>query len=189
MVKFNNVNFSYGKKQILKDFNLEIKDGERICLFAPSGYGKTTVLRLIMGLCKPQSGTVQGIEDKTYSVVFQEDRLLPSKTVYENVTLFGGDEDTEELLSELGLSDAANLYPAELSGGMARRVAIARALNRKGDIYIFDEPFNGIDRENLEKTAGFILEKTDGKTFIAVSHSPFEAELLKTKIVNIKKSQ
>ena len=59
MIKFNNVNFSYGKKEILKNFSLEIKDTERICLFAPSGYGKTTVLRLILGLEKPQSGTIR----------------------------------------------------------------------------------------------------------------------------------
>ena len=185
MVKFNNVSFAYGKKQILKDFNLEINEKDRICLFAPSGYGKTTLLRLIAGLEKPQSGTVEGVKDKTFSVVFQEDRLIPTKTVLQNVALFGEEETAKEYLIKLGLSDSLNLYPAELSGGMARRVAIARALCRKGDIYIFDEPFNGIDQENLENTARFILEKTKDKTFIAVSHSSFEAELLKTKIVNI----
>ena len=185
MIKFNNVSFSYGKKQVLKDFNLEIGDGDRICLFAPSGYGKTTLLRLIMGLEKVKNGSITGIEDKTFSVVFQEDRLLPTKTVLENIALFGGEKDAEAILSALGLLDAAHLYPAQLSGGMARRVAIARALNRKSDIFLFDEPFNGIDKENLEKTAKYITEKTKGKIFIAISHNPNEAELLEANIVNI----
>ena len=185
MIKFSNVDFSYGKKQILSNFNLQINSGERICLFAPSGYGKTTILRLIMGIIKPQNGIIEGVENKSFSVVFQEDRLLPQKTVFDNIALFGGEENVSSLLEKLGLSDAANLYPAQLSGGMARRVAIARALNRKGDIYIFDEPFNGIDKENLENTAQFINEKTKDKIFIAVSHSPEEAKLMNTKIISI----
>lgn len=185
MIKFDNVGFSYGKKEILKDFNLEVNDGERICLFAPSGYGKTTVLRLIMGLEKPQKGLIQGIENKKISVVFQEDRLLPHKTVLENISLFGDLQKGKELLKQLGLSDAEKLYPKQLSGGMARRASIARALNYEGDIYIFDEPFNGIDKENLENTAALISEKTKDKIFIAVSHSSYEAELMKTKIVKI----
>lgn len=185
MIKFDNVTFSYSKEIILKDFNLTVEDGERICLFAPSGYGKTTVLRLIMGLEKPDSGTVTGTENKKIAVTFQEDRLLPTKTLLENITLFGGEADAKELIEKLNLADAAHLYPKNLSGGMARRTAIARALNSKGDIYIFDEPFNGIDKENIEKTAKLINEKTAGKTFVLVTHSLAEAELLKCKIVEI----
>lgn len=185
MIEFKNVNFSYGKKKIFKDFNFNITDGERICLFAPSGYGKTTLLRLIMGLEKPTTGEITGTENKRFSVVFQEDRLLPHKTVLENILLFGDKKNALSILESLGLKDSANLYPHELSGGMARRVAIARALNRESDIYIFDEPFNGIDKENLEKTEKIINELTKDKIFIAVSHNPTEAELLNTRIVKI----
>lgn len=185
MIKFNNVSFSYGKKNILKDFNLTVNDGEKICLFAPSGYGKTTVLRLIMGLEKPSLGSIEGIENKSISAVFQEDRLLPHETVLGNMRLFGGLENAEEILTALNLLNAKNLYPSELSGGMARRAAIARALNLGGDIYIFDEPFNGIDKENIERTAKLILEKTKDKTLVAVTHSIEEAKMLNTKIVNL----
>ena len=183
MIELKNVNFSYGKKQIFKNFNFTITDSDRICLFAPSGYGKTTLLRLIMGLEKTFSGKIIGTHNKNFSVVFQEDRLLPDKTVLENILLFGDDSKAVLILESLGLKDAVNLYPDELSGGMARRVAIARALNRNSDIYIFDEPFNGIDKENLEKTAKVINEFTKDKIFIAVSHNQTEAELLNTKIV------
>lgn len=185
MIKFDNVTFSYGKKEVLKDFNLSIKDGERICMFAPSGYGKTTVLRLIMGLEKPKSGKIFGIDNKKIAVTFQEDRLIPNKTVKENIVLFGGEKDAEDLLVNLNLKESANNYPRSLSGGMARRVAIARALNSKGDIYIFDEPFNGIDKENIEKTAHLINEKTKNKTFILVTHKRDEAALLNCNIVEI----
>lgn len=185
MIEFKNVDFSYGKKQIFNNFNFTVNDCDRVCLFAPSGYGKSTLLRLIMGLEKPTKGEIKGTENKSFSVVFQEDRLLPDKTVLENILLFGDDKNAVSILESLGLSDAKNLYPHELSGGMARRVAIARAINRESDIYIFDEPFNGIDKENLEKTAKVINEFTKDKIFIAVSHNPTEAELLNTKIIKI----
>ncbi len=182
MIRFNNVSFSYGEKQIFKDLNFEIKKGDRICLFAPSGYGKTTLLRLIMGLEKPDSGSIEGIDGKKISVVFQEDRLIPQKNVYENIELFGGNERISEILNNLNLSDAQYLYPQELSGGMARRIAIARAINFNGDIYILDEPFNGVDTENIKKTAEYILKMTENKTVITVTHSKYEAELLESKI-------
>lgn len=185
MISFKNVSFSYGKKKILTDFSLDIKYGDRICLFAPSGFGKTTLLRLIMGLETVKKGSLEGVKGKTVSAVFQEDRLIPQKTVFQNLALFGDERAITEALEALGISDAANLYPSELSGGMARRAAIARALVRDADIYLFDEPFNGIDKENLLKTAEFILKKTMGKTFIAVTHSREEADKLKTEIIEI----
>lgn len=185
MIKFEKVNFKYDEKPILENFNLKIEDGERVCFFAESGFGKTTILRLIMGLEKAQIGSIKGLKDKKISVVFQEDRLIKNKTLLQNVELFGDKENAERLLEVLNLSDAKNLYPHELSGGMARRAAIARALNHKADIYIFDEPFNGIDKENIEKTAQLILEITKNKTVIAVTHSVFEAELLNSRIINL----
>ena len=185
MIKFNNVTFSYASREVLKDFSLSIEEGERICLFAPSGYGKTTLLRLIMGLEQSDKGEITGLQDKKISVAFQEDRLLPHKTVKENITLFGDSHGADEILEKIGLSSAAGLYPSQCSGGMARRAAIARAINRDADIYILDEPFNGIDKENIALTAEAIMSATRGKTFIMVSHDTAEAELLDAKIIDI----
>ncbi len=185
MISFKNVNFSYGDRQILNGFNLDIPRGDRVCFFAPSGSGKTTVLRLIMGLERANSGTLEGVKDKKISTVFQEDRLLPHKTVRQNIELFADSEDIDLILDELSLSDAANMYPKELSGGMARRTAIARALCRNADIYIFDEPFNGIDSANILKTAECIRRVTDGKTVLLVSHDKQEAEILGAEVIDL----
>ncbi len=184
MIKFDNVSFSYGKKQILENLSLSIGFGETVCFFAPSGFGKTTVLRLIMGLEKASSGSVTGT-DKKISAVFQEDRLLPHKTVKENIELFADDKNIEELLSHLGLDNTAQLYPTELSGGMARRVAIARALSREADIYIFDEAFNGIDEQNIKNTAECIKAHTKDKTVLIVTHDKKQAELLGARVIDL----
>ena len=184
MISFNNIDFAYGKKEIFKDFSLNINDGDRICFFAPSGFGKTTILRLIMGLESVNSGEIAGLENKKISAVFQEDRLLPNKTVKQNIELFADNGDIENAMLKLGIADAKELYPDELSGGMARRVAIARALCRTADIYIFDEPFNGIDQKNIEKTAQFINEVTTDKTVLLVTHDRDQAELLGAAIID-----
>ena len=184
MINMSNVSFSYGEKKVLDNFNLSLKKGERACLFGESGSGKTTILRLICELEKAQSGQI--IIGGKLSVVFQEDRLLPFKTVIENISAVNGDEKKcEELLKAFSLYEYKDKYPRSLSGGMKRRIAIIRALSRDFDILILDEAFNGIDRENIEKIAQIINENTKDKTLVMVSHSEWEAEILRAKIVKI----
>ncbi len=185
MIEIKNLSFSYYDNKIFENLNLRVNDGERIILRGESGIGKTTLLRLILGLEKAQKGEINLNGGKS-SVVFQEDRLLPFKTVKENLTLFADEKTVLDSLSLLGLSDAAELYPAELSGGMARRVAIARALSVEADIYILDEAFSGLDSENIEKAAHFINEKTAGKILIAVSHNENDAQLLNSVVLDIE---
>lgn len=186
MININNISFSYGDKNIFKNFCLKISEGDRICIFGESGCGKTTLLRILLGLQTPQSGTVEGIEMLKPSVVFQENRLLPFETVMQNITVIGADEDSAMLhLTALGLSDAAKLYPSKLSGGMRRRAAIARALSADYDYLVLDEPFSGLDENNIISAARHISKSVGNRPLIMVSHQAAEAELLGARIINL----
>ena len=121
----------FGDKAVLEDVSLTVPDGAVVCLMAPSGRGKTTLLRCIAGLEMPDSGTVTGVPERL-GFVFQEDRLCPQLDAVENVRLVTGRAmsrpDIEAHLRELGLADCLDQRAAELSGGQRRRVPIARAV-------------------------------------------------------------
>lgn len=171
MVRLENVTKAFGDKTVLSGFSYEFAEGARYVITGSSGVGKTTLLRLICGLLRPDAGRAEVAEGARVRAVFQEDRLLPWRTVLQNVTL--GESDgayARELLSELGLADEADAYPAALSGGMSRRVAIARALCAKPDVLLLDEPFNGLDPDMKARTAALIFDKMRGKTVITVAH-------------------
>ena len=171
MVRLENVSKAFGDKTVLSGFSYEFGEGARYVITGSSGVGKTTLLRLICGLLRPDAGRAEVAEGARVRAVFQEDRLLPWRTVLQNVTL--GESDgayARELLSELGLADEADAFPAALSGGMSRRVAIARALCAKPDVLLLDEPFNGLDPDIKARTAALIFDKMRGKTVITVAH-------------------
>ena len=186
MININNISFSYGEKHVIKNFCLKIAEKDRVCIFGESGCGKTTLLRILLGLEIPQSGGVDGIETLKPSVVFQENRLLPFKTVLQNITVIGADESLALFhLTALGLSDVCNEYPAKLSGVMQRRAAIASALSAQYDYLILDEPFSGLDKNNIISAARHISQSLGDRPLIMVSHSASEAELLGARIINI----
>lgn len=186
MIKLENISFSYKEKPIINNFSLTINKNDRICIFGESGCGKTTILRLILGLEKPQSGNLVGLSDLKASAVFQENRLLPFKTVLENITLIGATtEKAIENLKALGIANTAHKYPDMLSGGMLRRVAIARALSADFDFLVLDEMFTGLDQNNIEIAAQHILNVAGARPIIMVSHSMSEIELFNAKTVKM----
>ncbi len=185
MIEFKEVCFSYKKKTVLSNFSLKINPGERVCLTGSSGIGKTTVLKLILGLIKPNSGSVSVDGIKNISVVFQEDRLIPSRTVLDNVALFSDREKAEAVLSEVGLYDAMGLYPESLSGGMKRRVALARALAHDFDLLCLDEAITGLDEFTAELCYKAIEKRLKDKTLVMVSHNPFDAKRLLAENIEI----
>ena len=183
MLEIENVSFSYGlRKSVIKDFSLRLDDGERICLQGASGAGKTTVLRLAMGLEKPRHGTVTLTPGTKISAVFQEDRLLPHKTVGENVALFSDRKTAEDMLCKLGAGEYVASLPSALSGGQKRRVALARALAHPFDLLILDEALTGLDEESRAVCLAAIDETVGNRSLLMATHDLREAQALRAEI-------
>ncbi len=184
MIELKNITFGYRKnKPIFKNYSLKIDKGDRIALTGASGCGKTTLLRLITGLEVVKGGEIIKQDNLKYSVVFQENRLIPHKTVLENIALFSSPECAISLLESLEILELAERLPSELSGGQKRRVAIARALCHDFDILLLDEPFTGLDKEIKDTVMGTIDRFVGDKTLVLITHEIEDAKKLNAKIV------
>lgn len=175
-LKLKNLVVSYGDKTVLNGIDFELKRGAVVALLGASGVGKTTLLNVIAKKITDFTGEIYCGYDKV-SYVFQEDRLVPNLTVAQNIRLISKDADVSGLLESLNLVGSENLYPKQLSKGMAKRVSLARALAYKGDVMLLDEPFSNLDvavkirSEELLKT----VVKKEGLTAILVTHDLDEA--------------
>lgn len=182
---------SYGSKQALAPTTESFAEHSFTCIVGRSGCGKTTLLRLLCGLEKSDSGTIWLPEGKRIAPVFQEPRLMPWLNVADNITLAARHDpslDTgrlPELLRLLELTGAERLYPNQLSGGMAQRVSLGRTLFYDPDIILMDEPFSALDyftRQGLQQTL-LRLYAEARKTIIFVTHDVEEALLLGGRII------
>jgi NitT/TauT family transport system ATP-binding protein len=185
----------------LGPIDLRVRQGEFVSLLGPSGCGKSTALRLIAGLSAPTSGTVRVARpDVTANgahpvgFVFQEPTLMPWTTVRENVRLplklahvpFAKSKARiDETLAQVGLSEFAEAYPRELSGGMKMRVSLARALVTDPDILLMDEPFAALDEITRFRLNNDLLAlwRNLRKTVIFVTHSVFESVYLSQRVL------
>ncbi len=176
MIELNNVRMAYGDKTVFDGLSLSFPDRGMFAILGPSGRGKTTLLRLIAGLEAPQSGSVSVPKDARIAFCFQEDRLLPFKTVLENVVLACHDEAHARLwLSRVGLSGEENAYPASLSGGMKRRASLARALAFDAPILLMDEPFRALDDATHAEMLSLVREAAKDKLLLLVTHDEEDA--------------
>ena len=168
-------------KEVLRDFSAVLPAGRVTGLMAPSGTGKTTLLRILMGLERPDRGTITGLQGLRLSAVFQEDRLCENLNPVSNLRLVTpalSREAAEAALAAVGLTDCLNQPVRELSGGMRRRVAILRALLAEYDLLFLDEPFKGLDRETKEVVMADTRRRCDGRTVLFVTHDPTELEAM-----------
>ena len=193
-VKVEKLQKSFGSLEVLKGIDLEVKEGEVVCLIGPSGSGKSTFLRCLNRLEETTAGTVivddNDITDpkcninkvrENIGMVFQQFNLFPHLSVLENIMLAPVDrkkmtkteakQTAERLLDTVGLAEKAGEYPPNLSGGQQQRVAIARALAMNPDIMLFDEPTSALDPEMVGEVLEVMKQLArDGMTMIVVTH-------------------
>lgn len=200
-IEMKQIKKSYGDQNVLTDFSISIGDGEKICLMGESGIGKTTILRILAGLTKPDSGQISGLRGKKVSMVFQEDRLLEGMDAFENVALvlnqkkFGAEKRmrktaiTDFLLQEfqaVGLHDYKGKPVSQLSGGMRRRIAIVRALCAEGELLLLDEPFTGLDAATKTRVAEYVKSCAAERTVVMITHDLQEAIQIGARVVIVE---
>ena len=208
LIQLRGVTLHYGGGDVVRDVNLEVKRAETKVILGPSGVGKSTILKAILGILKPKSGEifVHGRDIAKLSeselvntrlrmaMVFQQGALFDSMTVGENVSYrlrehqllpeTGIQTRVTDVLKFVGLEGARKLKPAQLSGGMKKRVAIARALAPAPDLFLFDEPTVGLDPINYYNIEQLILKlKAQKFTIVVVTHDVESALRLADSIV------
>ncbi|SYW09525.1 amino acid ABC transporter ATP-binding protein [Oenococcus oeni] len=208
MLKIENLTKSYENKVVFKKLNLEINDGEILSIVGPSGIGKTTLLKIIAGLCGADSGKMvidgqkinvtEKNQNALIGVIFQDFNLFPQYTVLGNITLAPrivknietdqANSKAKKILDELGIGDKADLYPYQLSGGQKQRVAIARALAMEPKILAYDEPTSALDEFSTGQVVEVIKElKKRGVTQMVITHDMPFAKKISDRIFDFKK--
>ena len=206
MIKLENVNKYFGDLHVLKDVNLEVKEGEKLVIIGPSGSGKSTTVRCMNYLETPTSGHIyidgpevthknktKLVRDTT-SMVFQQFNLYPHMTVLKNLTLapmklhHKSKKEAENLayhyLDVVGLTDKAHVYPTTLSGGQQQRIAIARALCAQTKIILFDEPTSALDPETIQEVLDVMIKLAkENITMVVVTHEMGFAKQVADRII------
>ncbi len=205
LISLKGVGLTFGSNEVLRDIDVEIGEGEFVCVIGPSGCGKTTLLRILSGLIQASRGTVsyRGKEQREpasdIAIVFQDyaNALLPWRTASQNVSLAleaAGMPRAErrdriaELLSKVGLSKHADKFPSEMSGGMQQRLQIARCLAQNPSVILMDEPFGALDAMTRQKLQDEILSivSESNVTAFFVTHDLEEAIYLGDRVIALE---
>ena len=189
MLTIEHLTKQFGEKTLFRDLCLTV-DGPAV-LWAPSGWGKTTLLRILMGLDTPTAGWVRGVGRA--AAVFQEDRLCPQLTALQNVTLVlpGSEKQYKEQIGvdfqQLGMDAAALALPAaRLSGGQKRRTALLRALWAPSDTLLLDEPFTGMDPDTLAAAAALLRTRCGTEPVLLATHDREAIRLLGWPVIELE---
>jgi len=173
----------------IRDLSLELKPESMTVLMGPSGCGKTTLLRTVAGLDDQYTGEIDMPPSARLGFMFQEPRLLPWRTVRQNIELVCApgfsEQDLQTLAEAVGVDDMLQRYPQELSLGLARRAALARAFSTEPDLLLLDEPFVSLDERTADRLRSLLLDVWSARptTAVMVTHNPREAILLADQLV------
>ena len=201
MIRFTDVYKTFDGKQVLAGVTFSVAAGEILAIVGPSGTGKSVTLKHIVGLLEPDAGTVEVRPGARIGYLFQSGALLAWLTVRENIALpltettkMSADEVTrltDEALAAVGLLEAADKYPAEISGGMVKRAGLARAIVRNADAVLYDEPTSGLDPVTAQTIHRLIrrLNKERGLTSVVVTHDLVGASAFADRILLLDKGR
>ena len=202
-LEVKNVSKTFDNKLVLNDLSFKVNDGELLSILGKSGCGKTTLLKILIGIEKPSSGSVlknnrnitkYDISKRGMGIVFQNYALFPNMTVLENVSYAlknklkdkkKANKQAMDIISMVNLENHINKYPNELSGGQMQRVAIARTLALKPDVILFDEALSALDAENKIVLRNKIreLNKKFNITMIFITHDQEEAFSISDRVM------
>ena len=198
VITFNNVSKRFGKQVVLDGLSFSVEKGEILCIVGPSGTGKSVTLKHIVKLIVPEAGTIEVAKGEQIDYLFQSGALLAWLTIYDNVALplrettklkaKEVDERVMKALSQVGLEEAKDKFPSEISGGMQKRAGLARAIVREAGIILYDEPTSGLDPVTTVTIHKLIkkLNKESGITSVVVTHDIQGALHLADRIMLIK---
>lgn len=180
MIELARVTKSFGGRRVLDGLSFSLRDPGVTVLMGPNGSGKTTAMKLILGLLHPDSGRIEGTAGRSLSAVFQEDRLVEHVTAVANVRLVleprVANGTIEAELTRAGLApQELDRAASTLSGGQRRRVAVVRAMMADADVVCLDEPFEGLDAGSKESLMRYVRERTLGKSVLLITHDASEA--------------
>ncbi len=191
-ISLNNITKSYDNESVLSNFSYTFENSGIYIIKGNSGIGKTTLLRLISGLDTDYSGTISGAGIESISYMFQEYRLFPTLSAYENAVISISDDDTilrtraKDVLVSLGFTDDdLRKKPSRLSGGMKQRVAFARALVHKSPILLLDEPTKELNREIIDIMSDILIKESKDRLIIIVTHDDFSGLIPEARIINL----
>ena len=187
-MKITDLHKAFEEHIVLDKLTLSLKDDGIYALMGSSGRGKTTLLHILMGLQKPDRGSISDFQDKKISAVFQENRLCEFLTAEDNIKIVLSSSSSlniSSVLAEILPADALKNPVSTFSGGMKRRVAIARAMLVSSDLLIMDEPFSGLDERTKEQVMTFILKYRNGRMLLFSTHDEEDVAAMGAELVRL----